>query len=64
MDIASYSLFDESKRRLFIRRIPAGRGKPQRFGVYNRLNNGLEKLFAEALEYRTAKELLLKLRTV
>ncbi len=61
-DVASFDLFNQSKRRLFIRRIAASRGKPQRFGIYNRTQNGYEQLFAETLQYRSARELLLKLR--
>lgn len=61
-DIATFGLFGEQKRRLFIRRISASRGKPQRYGIYNRTANGIEQLFSEAIEYKTAKELLLKLR--
>lgn len=61
-DVASFDLFNKSKRRLFIRRIAASRGKPQRFGIYNRAENGYEKLITDALDYNSAKNLLLTLR--
>jgi hypothetical protein len=58
-DIFSFDLFDNPKRRAFVRRL---RGRPLRFAVMERKPNGLEKIFGECLNFADAKALLLKVR--